>query len=83
MGEATISFRMEKVGKKQSPYSFVGLAIELGFFISFTVLLFILGGFWLDKKLNTLPLFLLLGSFASIAVVMFEVYKILKLLSKS
>ena len=66
------------VKKHASSFSILGPALHIGFFIVFSVLIFVLAGLWLDKKFETLPLFLILGVIASLAVSMVEVYRIIR-----
>ncbi len=41
----------------------VGRYLDLGFRFALSITLGLLGGYWLDKKIHTLPLFLILGMF--------------------
>ncbi len=61
----------------------ISLAIQLGFLIAFTLIIFIGGGFLLDKYLGTLPLFLLCGLFLGLILSFYEIYKLLLPLIKS
>jgi len=44
-----------------SPFKGVGAYLDLGFRFALAILLTAGGGYWLDTKLKTLPLFLVLG----------------------
>lgn len=48
--------------------AYVVLLSEIGFVLLVTVLLGVLGGYWLDKQLGTLPVFALVGFFLGLAV---------------
>ena len=50
----------------------------MGFYIAIAVLLGIWGGHWLDAKLNTSPLWLIIGLILGIAVAGLGVYNTLK-----
>jgi ATP synthase protein I len=50
----------------------------MGFYIAIAVLLGIWGGHWLDGKLNTGPLWLIIGLILGIAVAALGVYNMLK-----
>jgi F0F1-type ATP synthase assembly protein I len=50
------------VGKKEA----LSLAMNLGWTMVFSLLLPLLAGIWLDKKLNTAPLFILIGALLGI-----------------
>lgn len=45
-----------------------GLAGELGLLIAIPVVVLVLAGVWLDKKLGTLPLFIIVGIVVSMIV---------------
>lgn len=53
----------EKTPKKDSPslMNVWGLAGELGLIIATPVVVFVLFGIWLDKRLGTMPLFIIIG----------------------
>ena len=57
-----------------------GLALRLtgvGFFIGGSILLGVLAGLWLDGKLNTGPILVLVGLFLGIVVAIYGVYRML------
>jgi len=57
-----------------------GLALRLtgvGFFIGGSILLGVLAGLWLDGKLNTAPILVLVGLFLGIVVAIYGVYRML------
>jgi F0F1-type ATP synthase assembly protein I len=49
--------------------------IDLGFRFALTILICVYGGYWLDNKLSTLPLFLILGALAGTAGGFLTVYR--------
>ena len=67
-------FFMEKDQKKDS-WSAVGFAWELGYSISIPLVIFTLGGRFLDRKFGTSPWLLLTGLFVSIIITLYIVYK--------
>jgi ATP synthase protein I len=60
--------------KKQNSWSAVGFAWELGYSIAIPLVIFTLGGKFLDKKMGTSPWLLLFGMFLSIGVTFYIVY---------
>ena len=50
----------------------------IGFYIAGMIILGILGGHWLDNKLNTEPVFLIIGLVFGIAFAFFGVYNTIK-----
>ncbi len=50
----------------------------IGFFIAGSIILGLLGGLWLDNKLNSKPVFLIIGLILGIAVAVYGVYNMLK-----
>lgn len=60
---------------KENNWSAIGFAWELGYSIAVPLVLFALGGRFLDKKLGTSPWLLLGGIVISIAITSFIVYK--------
>ncbi len=61
--------------KEEKKWSAVGLAWELGYTIAVPLVVFALGGRWLDKKLGTSPFLLLAGILLSIGLTSWLVYK--------
>lgn len=55
--------------------SALSLAFELGYIIAIPIVGFALGGRLLDRKLDTSPLFILLGIFISIILTSYLIYK--------
>jgi ATP synthase protein I len=49
---------MNNLGKNSA---YVALFSEIGFVLLITVLAGVLGGYWLDQRLGTVPIFVLLG----------------------
>ncbi len=50
----------------------------IGFYIAGALILGTLGGHWLDQKLNTEPLWLIIGVILGLAVAVIGVYNMLK-----
>ena len=50
----------------------------VGFFIAGAIILGILGGRWLDNRMNSEPVWLIVGLFLGIVVAIFGVYGMLK-----
>jgi ATP synthase protein I len=50
----------------------------IGFFIAGSIILGVLGGLWLDNKLNSEPVFLIVGLILGIAVAFYGVYNMLR-----
>ena len=57
--------------------------IGVGWFIGLSILLGILGGLWLDNKLDTQPLFVIAGLFLGFIVAAYGVYRMLLPLFKN
>ncbi|MEK7777090.1 MAG: AtpZ/AtpI family protein [Chloroflexota bacterium] len=58
----------------------VGLALRLmglGWYIAISIILGIVGGWWLDRWLGTLPLFTILGVIAGSGVAFYGVYRMI------
>jgi F0F1-type ATP synthase assembly protein I len=64
----TNSFGLRKVGRNASPNSiFVSMALDMSWRLAVAVLVPIIGGFELDRKLNTSPLLLIVGFIIAMA----------------
>jgi ATP synthase protein I len=50
----------------------------IGFFIGFSLLLGVAAGLWLDGKLNTRPVFMIIGVLAGLGVATYGAYKMLR-----
>ncbi len=50
----------------------------IGFFIAGSIILGLLGGLWLDSKLNSEPFFLIAGLILGIVVAFFGVYNMIR-----
>jgi ATP synthase protein I len=50
----------------------------VGFYIAACILLGIYGGLWLDGKLNTKPILLILGLLLGLAVAFYGVYRMIR-----
>jgi F0F1-type ATP synthase assembly protein I len=57
--------------------------IGIGWFIGLSILTGILGGLWLDNKLNTQPLFIIIGLFFGFIIAVFGIYRMLLPLLKN
>jgi F0F1-type ATP synthase assembly protein I len=57
-------------------------AASLGIYIAVSVCIGLLGGNWLDGKLHTGPLFLIIGCAAGVTAAGLEVWRIVKRVSK-
>jgi len=57
--------------------------IGVGWFVGLSILLGVLGGLWLDSKLDTQPIFVLVGLFLGLIVAGFGVYRMLLPLFKN
>jgi len=55
----------------------ISLAWQLGFIIVVPIAGFLFLGLWIDRKLDTAPLFLILGLITALAVTVYETYHIL------
>jgi len=51
--------------------------VGVGFFIGGSILLGVIAGLWLDSKLNTEPILVIVGLFLGIAVAFYGVYQML------
>lgn len=51
--------------------------VGMGWYVAITILLGVLGGNWLDQRLGTAPLFLLLGLGLGLAASVYGLYKML------
>ena len=56
----------------------VGRFAGLGFQLVASILLFLYGGQWLDRRLGTDPIFLLLGVFIGAAAAIYSMYRSLR-----
>jgi F0F1-type ATP synthase assembly protein I len=57
--------------------------IGIGWFIGLSILMGLLGGLWLDNKLNTQPLFIIIGLFFGFIIAVFGIYRMLLPLIKN
>ena len=57
--------------------------IGVGWFIGISILLGVLGGFWLDSKYGTKPLWVIVGLVLGIVVAVYGVYQMLLPLIKN
>jgi F0F1-type ATP synthase assembly protein I len=56
--------------------------LGVGFFVSASIILGVVGGRWLDGKLNSEPLFLIIGLILGVVVAFYGVYIMLRPLMK-
>ena len=49
----------------------------VGFFVGTCIIMGVIGGLWLDNKLNTAPVFILVGLVLGVVVAAFGVYQML------
>jgi len=61
--------------KKNDSWSMLGIAWEMGYLIVIPLLLFSLGGKFLDKKINSAPWFFLIGIILAIFFTTYLIYK--------
>ena len=57
--------------------------IGIGWFIGLSILLGVLGGLWLDSKLSTQPIFILVGLLFGLIVAFYGAYRMLLPLFKN
>lgn len=70
---------------KENALTFATLASmvgELGFIIAIPLIITILAGIWLDKKLNTIPLFMIVGILLAITTSTIAIGRKIKRLNK-
>jgi ATP synthase protein I len=67
------------MGKWQVALRFIGV----GWFVAISILLGVLGGLWLDAKLGTAPIMVIVGLFLGLAVAFYGVYRMLLPLIRS
>lgn len=68
--------------KKNPLWQALNLAWELGYIIALPIVILGFGGAWLDKKLGTPPLFILIGILVSLLISGIGVYRKIKEISK-
>lgn len=51
--------------------------VGVGWYVAFCIILGILGGLWLDKKLDTIPLFTLIGVILGTVLAFYGMYRML------
>ena len=68
---AFVTEPQEPNGKQPNPWSYA----TLGFEVVLPVLLSTYGGYWLDERLGTLPLFLLVGVLLGMAAGFYTLFK--------
>lgn len=47
----------------------------MGWYVALCIVLGVLGGVWLDKKIGTPPLFILIGTLLGVVVAFYGIYK--------
>ncbi len=65
-------------GKQQSLWELLGLFWQIGYIIAIPAVLFMFSGAWLDKKLGTLPVFVIVGMLLSMGVSMVAIWRIVR-----
>jgi len=72
----------ESNGRKKSDqlnvFYALSLAWQMGFLIIAPILLFLFGGYMIDKWLKTAPLFIIISIFAALAVSVYEIHHLIK-----
>lgn len=68
---------------KNTLWTTLNLAWELGYTIAIPIVIFGLGGAWLDKRIGSSPAFLLSGIFLSIMISGYAVYRKIKNISSA
>jgi F0F1-type ATP synthase assembly protein I len=58
-------------------FAYFALFSEIGIVLLVTVLIGVLAGYWADQQLRTLPVFLLVGLFAGLALGARAVYRLI------
>jgi hypothetical protein len=58
------------------------MALQIGFSTSFTAVAFIVGGHYLDKRLDTSPILTIIGLVLGLTVSLYLVWEIVKALQK-
>ena len=69
-------------GNKKGTYGEIGPYASLGIQFAVTILLFLGGGWWLDGKLGTTPVFILLGTLFGAVGAFYKLYRTLMDLDK-
>jgi ATP synthase protein I len=57
--------------------------IGIGWFVALSILLGVLGGVWLDNKLGTRPVLVIIGLFLGVSVAFYGVYRIARSFTRS
>lgn len=73
--EKNVERKNEKQNELKKSFSMLSLAWELGYLIALPLVALTLGGRFLDKKLGTSPLILLVGVVTAIGISSYMVYK--------
>jgi len=63
-----------KESPQPSPWQAAGQYTGYGLTWALSVLLFLMGGWWLDGKVGTMPLFMILGSFVGAGAGFYSLY---------
>jgi ATP synthase protein I len=67
------------MGRWEAALRFIGV----GWFIAISILLGVLGGLWLDNKIGTKPIFVIVGLILGLVVAFYGVYRMLLPLMRS
>lgn len=65
----------QKQVEEEKVWTAYGLAISLGYMIAIPIILFGIGGALLDKKINTFPIFTLIGFVLAMTISLVTVYR--------
>lgn len=65
---------VKQMSKKDGTWSAYSLALSLGYMIVIPILIFGVGGVLLDKKLDSFPIFILIGFFFAMTSALLIVY---------
>ena len=68
----------KKKGDQLNVFYALSLAWQMGFLIIAPILLFLFGGYMIDKWLKTAPLFIIISIFAALAVSVYEIHHLIK-----
>lgn len=73
---------MDSANAPQKRLNLLEIGIEFGLIIGIPLVLFIGAGLWADKQLGTVPLFILVGLFAALALSTVMLYKKIKAITQ-
>ena len=67
----------DKDRKKAGAYADIGPYASVGIQFAVTILVFVAGGWWLDGRLGTTPIFILLGMLLGAVAAFYKLYRTL------